>query len=145
MTEFTETAMRHYCRNPKCRMRLPAPISNEREAFCTRGCYSAFYRKRCRVCEQPIEQPKRGERLICRRAACINAFREDSDAYRYHGRQSAESTQEVPDFIDLKPPLKPDRGIEWAVAVNSARVRASRRVLDAVFGGVQTFVCSLSR
>ena len=82
MTEFTE-ALRHYCRYQKCRSKLPAPVSNEREAFCSRGCYGAFYRKRCRVCEQPIEQPKRGERLICKRAACINALRQRPEAYRY--------------------------------------------------------------
>ena len=25
MIDFSETEMRHYCRNPRCRMRLPAP------------------------------------------------------------------------------------------------------------------------
>ena len=28
MTEFTETALRHMCRNPRCRSKLPAPVSN---------------------------------------------------------------------------------------------------------------------
>jgi hypothetical protein len=28
MTEFQETALRHMCRNPKCRMRLPTPVAN---------------------------------------------------------------------------------------------------------------------
>jgi hypothetical protein len=26
MTEFSETGMRHYCRNPKCRSNLKAPV-----------------------------------------------------------------------------------------------------------------------
>ena len=36
MTEFA-TEVRHYCRNPKCRSKLPKPVSNEREAFCARA------------------------------------------------------------------------------------------------------------
>jgi hypothetical protein len=44
--------LRHYCRNLKCRSKLPAPIENVRKAFCCRGCHSAFYRTRCLVCEK---------------------------------------------------------------------------------------------
>jgi hypothetical protein len=47
---------RHYCRNPKCRSKLPAPVANEREAFCTRGCYIGFHRTRCLVCEAKMER-----------------------------------------------------------------------------------------
>ncbi len=50
MTEFKEE-LRHFCRNPRCRSKLPAPVSNLREAFCTRGCYLGFHRTRCLVCE----------------------------------------------------------------------------------------------
>ena len=142
MTEFTE-AMRHYCRYQKRCSKLPAPVSNEREAFCSRGCYGAFYRKRCRVCEQPIEQPKRGERLICKRAACINALRQRPEAYRYHKSQSAEAIQEVPDFIGLKPPPKPDRGLAWARAANDADLHGPRQVLDAELGDEPTRRCLL--
>jgi hypothetical protein len=45
MTEFIEE-LRHYCRNPRCRSKLPNPIANPREAFCARGCHGSFYRKR---------------------------------------------------------------------------------------------------
>jgi hypothetical protein len=110
VVEFTETAMRKFCRNPKCRMKLPTPTSNEREAFCCRGCHSAYYRKHCLVCDGAIVQPKRGERLICKKAACIKAFRESSTIYRYQGSQTAESISETHDFIDSKQALKPDRG-----------------------------------
>src|SRR5215813_1760053 len=103
MTEFA-TEVRHYCRNPKCRSKLPKPVSNEREAFCARGCHTAFYRTRCRICEGPIKQPKRGERLICRKAACIKAFRE-------HGSQAAELISKTPDFIGPKVPVRDDRGL----------------------------------
>ena len=73
MIEFTQQ-LRHYCRYPRCRSKLPKPVANEREAFCARGCHSAFYRKRCLVCEQPMEQPKRGLRIICKKAKCKNAW-----------------------------------------------------------------------
>ena len=50
MTDFVAET-RHYCRNPRCRSKLPAPVTNAREAFCTRGCHRGFYRTRCLVCE----------------------------------------------------------------------------------------------
>jgi hypothetical protein len=66
---------RHYCRNLKCRSKLPAPIENVRKAFCCRGCHSAFYRTRCLVCEKdtgtnPLTGEKRkrlGQRKFCGR------------------------------------------------------------------------------
>jgi hypothetical protein len=54
---------RHYCRNLKCRSKLPAPIENVRKAFCCRGCHSAFYRTRCLVCEKDTgTNPLTGEK-----------------------------------------------------------------------------------
>jgi hypothetical protein len=73
MTDFAVTD-RHYCRNPRCRSKLPAPVASAREAFCVRGCFNSFYLHRCVVCEGAIEQPKRGRRLICKRAKCRNAL-----------------------------------------------------------------------
>ena len=78
MTEFVETAMRSMCRNPRCRSKLPSPVSNPRDAFCTRGCHMAFYRKRCLVCECAIEQPKRGQRLRFARNLDVMQLLEDS-------------------------------------------------------------------
>jgi hypothetical protein len=37
MTDFA-LELRHRCRNPKCRSKLPKPVANEHHAFCTRGC-----------------------------------------------------------------------------------------------------------
>jgi hypothetical protein len=71
VTEFAAET-RHYCRYPKCRSKLPKPASNEREAFCARGCHTAFYRKRCLVCEGPIER-SRDDQKICRKAKCRSA------------------------------------------------------------------------
>jgi hypothetical protein len=69
VVEFTETT-RKKCR--KCRGRLSEPTSNDRDAFCCRGCYEQWYRKRCRVCETDIEQSKTGgnPRLICKKPEC---------------------------------------------------------------------------
>jgi hypothetical protein len=54
---------RHYCRNPRCRSKLPAPVENEHQAFCTRGCFESFYRSRCLVCEKNIgTNPLTGEK-----------------------------------------------------------------------------------
>jgi hypothetical protein len=58
-------AERHYCRNLRCRSKLPAPVDNHHRAFCTRGCFDSFYRKRCRVCEKPLRDSS-GRRLYCR-------------------------------------------------------------------------------
>ena len=66
MVDF-ENETRKQCRH--CRMRLPEPVANEREAFCVSGCYRSFYRHRCRVCEQAIEQT-RGLRVVCNRSKC---------------------------------------------------------------------------
>jgi len=41
---LTIDVLRHYCRNPRCRSKLPDPVENTREAFCCRGCYRQFYR-----------------------------------------------------------------------------------------------------
>ena len=80
MTEFAAET-RHYCRNPKCRSKLPKPASNEREAFCARGCHTAFYRKRCLVCEGPIER-SRDDQKICGKlnAAALGELERASDA-----------------------------------------------------------------
>jgi hypothetical protein len=86
MTEFTET-LRHYCRNPRCRMRLPNPVGNEREAFCTKGCYRGFYRHRCLVCEQPIER-KNENQLVCGKRKCRNALQGGLNFGRYHASSS---------------------------------------------------------
>jgi hypothetical protein len=95
--EFAETALRHYCRNPKCRSRLPAPVSNSREAFCIQGCYNSFYLHRCRVCEGPITQPANGGiRLVCKKSKCRNAWQVRAGFGRYAASENPNPSQEVP-------------------------------------------------
>jgi hypothetical protein len=93
VTDFVETAMRKFCRNPKCRMKLPAPTSKEREAFCTKGCYQSFYLHRCRVCEVALakSEGKGRPRLVCKKAKCKNAWAAGEGFGKY-----AESAQSYP-------------------------------------------------
>ena len=106
---MTDFAIRrsHKCRT--CETGLDTPTANKREQFCCRGCHTAFYRKRCRVCENPIEQPRRGERLICNRAECRSALRAGVGLGRYHTPKSAKSLSEVPDSIGPNQASKADR------------------------------------
>ena len=66
-----------------CRMKLPTPTSNEREAFCTRGCYRSFYLHRCIVCEKAIKRTT-ANRKICKRSKCRNALGAGEGFGRYH-------------------------------------------------------------
>jgi hypothetical protein len=107
MTDFAVTD-RHYCRSPRCRPKLPAPVASAREAFCVRGCFNSFYLHRCLVCEGAIEQPKRGRRLICKRAQCRNALQGGLSLGRYHHAQSAKLISESADSIGVKEAAKAD-------------------------------------
>jgi hypothetical protein len=100
MTDFVAET-RHYCRNPRCRSKLPAPVANTHEAFCARGCFNSFYLHRCIVCERAIEQPKRGKRLICKRAKCRNALGGGLSLGRYHASQSAKLNSVKADSVDV--------------------------------------------
>jgi hypothetical protein len=96
MTEFTETAMRHMCRYPKCRSKLPAPVSNPREAFCARSCHTSFYRKRCLVCERLMER-KTEHQLVCGKRTCRKALRASSDLGRYGPSSDVISSSKKPE------------------------------------------------
>ena len=101
MVDFTETAMRKRCRH--CKTNLPTPTSNERDAFCTRGCYGSFYLHRCLVCEKPIERTT-ANRKICKRSKCRNALASGAGFGRYRADlaktspslKNPELMQEVP-------------------------------------------------
>jgi hypothetical protein len=74
--------LRHYCRNLKCRSKLPAPIENVREAFCCRGCHSAFYRARCLVCEKDTgTNPLTGEKRVGQRKFCGRKCRAEASQF----------------------------------------------------------------
>ena len=55
---MTDNKLRHRCRNtPHCGQKLPEPIDNPHRAFCCKGCYVQFYRKRCVVCDRSKAKP----------------------------------------------------------------------------------------
>jgi hypothetical protein len=107
VTEFKQET-RTYCRNPRCRMKLPVPISNEREAFCARGCHTSFYLHRCLACEGPLDRKSESQK-VCRKVKCRSAWRAGSGFGRYAASSAAKLVSETPDSIDSKQPLKPDR------------------------------------
>ena len=118
--------LRHHCRNPQCRAKLAAPVSNDREAFCSRGCHGAFFRTRCRLCERPIEQPAGGgTRLICNRAKCKSAWRTGFDLGRYPTLKNVKSIQEVPAIKGPKVGVSDDRASSWRVIAAGAPISAN--------------------
>src|SRR6516164_3436693 len=90
MTEFTQT-LRHYCRNPRCRSKLPSPASDPRKAFCTRGCHSSFYLKRCLVCENDKPARSTVRRKLCRRPKCEVRYRKNSAHYSFLGADTTSA------------------------------------------------------
>jgi len=90
MTEFTQT-LRHYCRNPRCRSKLPSPASDPRKAFCTPGCHSSFYLKRCLVCENDKPAGSTARRKLCRRPKCEGRYRKNSARYSFLGADTTSA------------------------------------------------------
>jgi hypothetical protein len=87
MTEFAED-LRHRCRNPRCRMKLAMPVANQHRAFCTPGCHSSFYLKRCLVCENDKPARSTARRMLCRRPKCKARYGKDTAHYSF-------STQDI--------------------------------------------------
>ena len=81
-------------------------VSNEREAFCARGCHTAFYRKRCLVCEGPIER-NRDDQKICRKAKCRSAWRARTGFGRYIAPSAAKLPSKKP--VNKGPKAAPKR------------------------------------
>src|SRR5262249_2517596 len=59
---------RHYCRNLRCRSKLPEAVENHHHAFCCRGSFGSFYLNRCRVCGRDLR--KQGRRSDAGRRYC---------------------------------------------------------------------------
>ena len=128
--------LRHRCRNPQCRVKLPAPVTTARDAFCCCGCHESFFRTRCRVCEAPIKQPARGTRLICKRAKCKSVWRAGLGLGRYPTPSRAESIREVPVNKGPKVGTNDDRA-SWLVVAAGAPISADqyhRAIVGAVEG-----------
>jgi hypothetical protein len=96
-------ALRHRCRNPRCRMKLKAPVDNPHKAFCTPGCYSSFYLKRCLVCEK-AKPPGRSDRRFCRKPSCRNQYHRNPLLYDLGEPKTGPTTG--PAHLALKSPIK---------------------------------------
>jgi hypothetical protein len=122
MVDFKETEMRKKCRNPKCRMKLSTPTSNEREAFCCRGCHQSFYLHRCLVCEDKIERTT-ANRKICKKSKCRNALAAGEGFGRYHadpaktspGIQKSRAHAETPYFMRVRERLRHRRPAQYSL------------------------------
>ena len=100
-----------YCRHRKCRTKLKKPVSNQRDAFCSRGCHTSFYLKRCLVCEGPLERKNKTQR-VCRKSQCRNAWRAKAGFGRYLPSTVVSSAPKAPGFVGSKP--LPQRHRTWA-------------------------------
>ena len=124
MTEFS-VEPRHYCRNPKCRSELPKPVSNDREAFCARGCHTAFYRKQCLVCEEAMER-KTENQLICGKRLCRNALRGAQNFGRYHASSSVIDPLKTSIKSGVKSGVRSDRPKLWTVVAAGTPITANQ-------------------
>jgi hypothetical protein len=66
----TDTSVRHFCRNPRCRAKMRTPVENPHAAFCCRGCFKQFYRRHCLVCERELRDRMTGQARPTRRKFC---------------------------------------------------------------------------
>ena len=72
--------IRHRCRNPKCGAKLKLAVTNSRDAFCTPGCFAAFDRHHCLVCERAIIRGTERQ-LLCGRQKCKGEFRRHRERF----------------------------------------------------------------
>jgi hypothetical protein len=112
--DTTTENLRHRCRNPKCRGKLAAPVSNPRNAFCCQACYAGFYRFRCLVCEQPLER-KSPNQKVCGKRKCRAALAARTVENRFVGRDTSivHSGSNSPDISTSKTGIRRDRA--WVV------------------------------
>jgi hypothetical protein len=96
-----------YCRHRICRTKLKKPVSNRREAFCSRGCHTSFYLKRCLVCEGPLQRRNKTQR-VCRKARCRNAWRAKASFGRYSPCNAVSLASKTRNSIGSKRAPKPD-------------------------------------
>jgi hypothetical protein len=97
-----------FCRHRICRTKLKKPVSNKREAFCSRGCHTSFYLKRCLVCEGPMQRRNKTQR-VCQKSQCRNAWRARAGFGRYCPSNSVSLASKTPNFIGSKSALKSNR------------------------------------
>jgi hypothetical protein len=115
-------ADRHYCRNPRCRVRLATPIDNPRRAFCCRGCHEAFFARRCIVCEAALRAGP-ANRRTCRRSKCRAAYRRYRESYQWS--RSDERPSRKPQNTGAETRLK-----SWGPELSPTELRLATLPLD---------------
>jgi len=80
--------LRHRCRNPRCRMKLPEPTENLHHAFCTPGCHASFYRSRCLVCEEDMRRKSGRQRFGSGHKTCEQEYRRFPRVYDLPKRET---------------------------------------------------------
>jgi hypothetical protein len=128
-SENEDRNLRQRCRNPHCRAKLPAPAANQRDAFCCRGCYAAFYHSRCVICEEVMER-KSGNQKVCGRRKCRAALKARTSHSDFNSSDISKaravaipptgidaavrhSGSNSPDISKAKSPLRTDRA--WTI------------------------------
>jgi hypothetical protein len=87
---MTDDRLRHRCRNAgHCGQKLPEPVDSARKAFCCRGCYDQFHRRRCVVCEKA--KPNVNAR-VCGRRPCKAELRKWPALYVFRAEDSQSPT-----------------------------------------------------
>jgi hypothetical protein len=103
--------LRHRCRNPRCHMKLMAPVENEHHAFCCRGCHNSFYLSRCLVCEDPMRRKTVQQKFGSGHARCrseYNRFRHIFD-FPAHPTSCVGDRGRSAHFTGLKTDNRADR------------------------------------
>ena len=101
-------------------MKLKEPVENPHKAFCTPGCHSSFYLKRCLVCERSLVK-KSSKREICDKSKCRSAFQSNKYRFRYplirsrkpHEMGIETSPQSRPTCLFANAPLNILGGTSW--------------------------------
>ena len=100
---------RHFCRNPRCRMKLPAPVENLHKAFCTRGCHESFYLSRCLVCEDQMIRKRSNQRIKSGHGKCAAEYQRFPHVYDFRGLAPAISNESLAEVHSMGLPARPPR------------------------------------
>jgi hypothetical protein len=100
---------RHFCRNPRCRMKLPAPVENLHKAFCTRGCHESFYLSRCLVCEDQMIRKRSNQRIKSGHGKCSAEYQRFPHVYDFRGPTPAISNESLAEAHSTGLQTRPSR------------------------------------
>ena len=73
-----------YCRDSRCRKRLPDLVEISRLAFCDPACSNRFYLQHCATCERQLDRRiKQGRPPLFCSARCKSRFHRNPAAYAF--------------------------------------------------------------